>query len=134
MGLAGTGIGIYLYFKPVKNLAKTKAHVTALTPVDLKSFFSNVKSAEDSYIGKIVELSGVVTEISILQEGGGYVLMEYDETSVLVNAQLDHRVLESPVKVGDSCVIRAEFTGLEEDLIDPDLIILYFKQTVIIKP
>ncbi len=132
VGLVFAGIGLYLYYKPVKNLAHVMPDYTAYTPEEVEVLFKKINENPDKYIGNIIEFQWIVNEITTLPSGGGYLLMELDRPKVFINAQLDHRVNASTVQSGEACKVRAEFTGMEEDLIDPEVHILYFKQTTII--
>ncbi len=132
LGLAAAVVGIYFYYKPVKNLANITPDITVPTSDELEAILTEILQNPDEYVGKIIEFQGVVNEINISQTGGGYLLMEVESPKVIINAQLDHRVNESTLQSGAVCRVRAEFTGMEEDLIDPDFYILYFKQTALI--
>lgn len=134
VGVVVAGIGLYFYYKPVKNLAYVLPDYTAYTSEELERLFAEIIENPDGHTGKIIEFQGIVNEINILPSGGGYLLMEVGERNLIINAQLDHRVNASTVLSGDKCKVRAEFTGMEKDLIDPEVYVVYFKQTTIIIP
>ncbi|GCD79807.1 hypothetical protein [Schleiferia thermophila] len=126
--------GLYLYFKPVKDLTKSKPDFWFDDLRQLNEVLPNIENNPGAYIGKIFEISGNVTEYSAEPHGGGYLVIESKDFNILINAQLDHRVVKVNIQENRPCTIKAEFTGMEEDLIDPDVTIMYFKQAVILNP
>lgn len=124
--------GLYLYFKPVKDLTKSKPDFWFDDLSQLNEILPNIENNPKAYMGKIFEISGNVTEFSVEPQGGGYLVFESTEFNILINAQLDHRVHEVAIQENTPCTIKAEFTGMEKDLIDPDVSIMYFKQAVIL--
>lgn len=124
-------IGLYLYYKPVKDLSKSKPDFTFSDLRQLNELFQEIETNPSKYIGKIFQISGIVSDFSIEPQGGGYVVLASKESDILVNAQLDHRVVDVKIRENSPCTIKAEFTGMEEDLLNPGLTIFYFKQAVI---
>ncbi|GCD76696.1 hypothetical protein JCM31826_01780 [Thermaurantimonas aggregans] len=134
LALIGLSAGLYLYFKPVKNLTEAKADYTLVTSAEADEIAQALLQNQAFYYGKIFEWTGRILEIALDEKGGGYLLLEIPDTKLLINAQLDFRVRNVNIQSGEVCTIRGEFTGLEEDLIDPDALIIYFKQSVVIQP
>lgn len=134
VAFTGLSVGLYLYFKPVKNLTKEKADYAIASPAEAEQMAQALLQNQAFYYGKIFEWTGRISEISLDENGGGYLLIETPGTKLLINAQLDFRVKNVNFQPGDACTIRGEFTGLEEDMIDSEVLIIYFKQSVIIQP
>ncbi|MFN3951431.1 MAG: hypothetical protein ACK4KT_03395 [Thermaurantimonas sp.] len=132
IGIVVAGVGLYFYYKPVTHLVHVSPDYTAYTSDELETLFTQILQNPDRYIGKVIEFRGAVSEINIKPSGGGYLLMKVDRPEAIINVQLDHRVYASTVQSGEECKIRAEFTGIEEDLIDPEVYIVYFKQATIL--
>ncbi|MFN4298520.1 MAG: hypothetical protein ACK4EX_02190 [Thermaurantimonas sp.] len=134
LAFTGLSVGLYLYFKPVKNLTKEKADYAIATAAEAEEIAQALLQNQAFYYGKIFEWTGRILEISLDENGGGYLLIEIPDTKLLINAQLDFRVKNLNIQSGEVYTIRGEFTGLEEDLIDPNALIIYFKQSIVIQP
>ena len=75
--LAGA-YGLYMFYKPVPGVdqMKTEAHMTSM---ELAGAFENDEaSASDEYIGKVLEVTGVVTEVMPGDSSGVIVVLASD--------------------------------------------------------
>ena len=79
----GIGVIAYLYFEPVKIIARQKTDIFLLDTDLMKDFNENEKLAAKKYENKIIELTGIVkkTEIKdsictvIFDNGGNYIIV-----------------------------------------------------------
>ena len=124
LGLAGLGIGLYLYNKQDRDLQKEEPDFK-LTSIDLqKSFEDNEAAATAKYINKIIEVSGTIESVKagegnitsvILMTGSGL-------SSVIctLSSQADPATLVS----GNEVVIRGECSGFLMDVLLNNCVII----------
>ena len=89
--IAGISYGIYLYNKPHKDIAESKAELTITAPELIEKFTANLEKASTSLTNKIVEIQGSITTI------------EKTETSIII-------ILDQGVK----CELKNESQQLEK--------------------
>lgn len=74
---------IYIYFKPVKNIAKQQTDIQLTDKQLFDDFISNPTNADSIYKNKIVELTGIFTKSEIkdsvcnviFDNGGNYIVI-----------------------------------------------------------
>jgi len=119
LGLVGAGYGYYLYNKPVANLDHQDADF-ALTAEDLFSQFENNEfDANQKYLGKIIEVSGKVKDLSIGDSGDLNMILASGSEMFGINCGITD-VNESRYKnykVGDSVWVKGECAGISMDVV-----------------
>lgn len=113
LGFIGAGIGYYLYNKPMADLKDVKADFQ-LTATDLyEAFDSDEKAAETLYLGKILDVEGVISEVEATDEGGVNLSLEGGGLLGGVRCRLDQGGISSDASLtaGQSVIIRGECTG-----------------------
>src|SRR3989337_2623327 len=119
LAFIGAGIGFYMYNKPVESLEKKKADVTVTADQLLADYESNEAQADDKYLGKVVEVSGKVAEVSS-PEGINKVHLETPNPISVVISELDKGNSLEGLEVGDVATIKGLCTGY----LDPDIILV----------
>lgn len=113
LGFIAAGIGYHLYNKPVANLNDVEA-AYQLTATELyEAFEADEAAAQTQYLGKILDVTGVISEVEMTEEGG--VNLSLDGGGLLggVRCRLeqadgDHK---AQLKEGNHVTIRGECTG-----------------------
>jgi len=113
LGFIAAGIGYYFYNKPMADLRDVKADFQ-LTATDLyEAFDSDEKAAETLYLGKILEVEGLISEVEATDEGGVNLSLEGGGLLGGVRCRLDKDGInaDASLTVGQSVTIRGECTG-----------------------
>ncbi len=108
--LVGITVGVYMYNKPLESMDSQEAEIT-LSAVDLYTAFdSDEASANAQYLGKVIEVSGVIQTISDAEEGQPSILLDAGGLMGGVICRLDPTA-SSTFNVGQSVTFRGECTG-----------------------
>ena len=124
LGLAGVGVGLYLFNLHDKNLQKAKPDLT-ITSTDLqKAFEDNEAVSIAKYVNKIIEVTGTIESV---KAGEGNItnvaLKTGSELSLVIctlSPQSDPAVLIS----GDEVTIRGECSGFLMDVLLNNCVII----------
>ncbi len=108
--VAGLAMGVYMYNKPLEGMDSQKAEID-ISAVDLYTAFdTDEENANTTYLGKVVEVNGVIQTISEPEEGQPSILLEAGGLMGGVICRLDPSAKGS-FKVGQSITFRGECTG-----------------------
>jgi hypothetical protein len=116
LALIGAGFGYYLYNKPVESLEHKKADVVISADQLVKDYESDEKSANQKYLGKVVEVSGKVTEITS-EEGKKKVNLETSNPISTVICELEESLNTGNLKKGDDVKMKGMCSGYLSDVI-----------------
>lgn len=122
MGVVGfmivLSVAIYMFNKPKRNIAKTKAEY-ALTATQLVTeFMQNEQAANSKYLsaayGKVIQISGIIGEINLTGDTIlNLSLKEPEMKSGSVNCSMQRTELNKIklLKIGDKVTVKGECTG-----------------------
>lgn len=110
------GIGYYMYNKPVASLNDAKADVTVTADQLLTDYESNEAAANDKYLGKVVEVSGTVSQVST-EEGKNKVHFETSNPIATVISELDEGNSAEGIAVGTHAKVKGMCSGYLSDVI-----------------
>ena len=116
LALIGAAFGYYLYNKPVESLEHKKADVAISADQLLKEYESDEKAANDKYLGKIVEVSGKVIDITN-EEGKKKVNLETSNPISAIICELEGSGDTGNLKAGDDVKMKGKCTGYLSDVI-----------------
>ena len=116
IALIGGAIAFYMYNKPVESLSGKDAEVTVSADQLLADYEANEQSANDKYLGKVVEVSGTVAEITT-GEGKNKVHLETSNPISVVIAELDEGNSAEGLKVGEVGTVKGMCSGYLSDVI-----------------
>jgi hypothetical protein len=122
IALAG-GYGYYEYNRPVKSLSKANADMTIASNELLAAFESNETAANTTYLDKVVEVSGKVSNIETT-EGKTHVTLETQNPMSGIICELEENQNLGNIKTGDQVSIKGKCTGYLSDVILNQAIIL----------
>ena len=113
LGFIGAGIGYYLYNKPMADLNDVTA-AYQLTATELyEAFEANEAAAQTQYLGKILDVTGVISEVEMTEEGGVNLSLEGGGLLGGVRCRLEQtdNDQEAQLEAGNQVTIRGECTG-----------------------
>ena len=119
LAVLGAGIGFYMYNKPHQNIQKSRADIQVSATELFTAFDDNEESANQTYLDKVVEVKGVVAEVT--QEDNGITSVRLDSGSDMfgIICQLDnlseHKRTE--FKTGEEVTFKGICTGMLLDVI-----------------
>ena len=116
LGLIAAGVGYYMYNKPVESLNKKKADVSVSAEQILADYEANEEAANAKYLGKVVEVSGKVAEITT-EEGKNKVHLETANPISVVITELDAGNNAEGLQVGDQATVKGMCSGYLSDVI-----------------
>lgn len=121
--LAGIGIitaalvALYVFRKPVENVANKKTDFVLTSSELVNDFEGNETTANKKYVDKIIEVSGVVAEISNDTTGQTLILREADAVSGVSCSFAKSQSTEiSSIKVGEKAKIKGQCAGYLMDV------------------
>ena len=119
IGLVSFGIGIYFWTKPVAGLEKAAPDVSVTASKLMSDFENDEASANETYLDKVVEVSGVVGEVKSSETGAAVVLeTESMMGGVTCGFKEDAISLEElSQKVGTTIKVKGQCTGYLMDVI-----------------
>ena len=116
LAMIGAAIGFYMYNKPVESLENKKAEVTVTAEQLLTDYESNEQSANDKYLGKVVQVNGTVAEIST-SEGKNKIHLETSNPISVVITELDEGNTAEGLKIGDQATVKGMCSAYLSDVI-----------------
>ena len=119
VGLASFGIGMYFWNKPVASLDRSSPDVSVPASKLMDDFETDEDSANDIYLGKVVEVSGVLKEVKG-GDNGTQVVLETESmlggvTCSFAKGEVTPEDLAG--SIGKSIRIKGECTGYLMDVI-----------------
>jgi hypothetical protein len=120
LAVAGGGIGFYLWNKPPEGVAKKKPEFS-MTPAELLAEYeASEESANARYLGKVLQLNGVIQEIVPGEGLQMQVILETGDLMARVSCVMDEgyeAFLERKLKKGDQVTIKGFCNGMTMDIV-----------------
>ena len=118
IGIAGGAYGLYLFYKPAKNFATSKAEITMTAKQIFDEFTSNQDAANQKYVSKdkTIQLSGMVKEISKNQDGSIIIRLDVSNPDGDVSCTIvtEQALKVDKYKLGTNITVKGQCTGYEE--------------------
>ena len=109
---------LYVFRKPIENVANKKADFVITSSELVNDFETNESVANKKYVDKIIEVSGIVAEISSDTTGQTLILRDPDEVSgVSCSFALSQSTEITSIKVGEKAKIKGKCAGHLMDVI-----------------
>jgi hypothetical protein len=119
---------IYMFNKPHMDVASVKAEFSLSAAQLYNDFKTDEKSANKKYLseakGKVIQVSGIVSEINKSEHGGLTLsIKEQSMTEGGISCSIDSTNIEkaNKIKVGDKIVLKGQCTGYIELTSEVDL-------------
>lgn len=116
LGAIGAGVGYYMYNKPVASLENKKADFVVTAAQLITDYEANEQAANDKYLGKVVEVSGKVVDITT-EEGKTKVQIETPNPISLIICEMETGTNVETIKAGDEATIKGMCSGYLSDVI-----------------
>ena len=116
LGAIGAGVGFYLFNKTVPSLNDMKTDFSLSATELYDAFDVNEAEANKTYLGKIVEVRGVVDDIN-QEKGNLNVNLESGANFGLVSCKMDSTITELGVAKGEEITLKCQCTGFLMDVV-----------------
>jgi len=117
LALIGAAVGYYKYDQRVeKSLEHNKPDVVLSADQLIQDYEQDEKKADEKYLGKVLEVSGKVTEIT-KEEGKKKVHLEALNSISTVVFDFDESISIGNMKAGDNVRLKGKCTGYLGDVI-----------------
>ncbi len=120
VSIVSLGIGYYMYNMPAKNLSKVKPDVIISADELMSLFEENEETANGSFLGKVIEVSGKVSDVTISDDGSMEIILESQSLMGGVSCSFeaeDAMAYLSMLERVQNAVIKGECTGYLADVI-----------------
>lgn len=118
LGIIGAFIGYQIYNKPHIDVAETSADISISANEILNKFSGDETTANAKYLGKIVAITGVLSEIKIEKEKGIITLKTNDDFgSILCHLSAESTKKIDVLRVGQTYTVKGICTGYLMDVI-----------------
>lgn len=117
--VVAAGYAYYLYTKPVGGLEDVDADYS-LSSDELYSYFDTSEAeANAKYLGKVIEVKGMVREFSIGDSGELSVILSTENPMFSINCGMNKEQLVDykNYKVGDTIKVKGECSGISLDVV-----------------
>jgi hypothetical protein len=115
--VALAGIALYLYNKPLRNVADETGIPVSATELYSK-FTSNEPQANQAYLNKVLQVSGQVLEVKNVTSAGKVVVLNTGDPMFGVACMLNNvKAPTRPVKPGEKITIKGICTGYLSDVV-----------------
>ena len=114
----GAIIGYKIYNKPHVNVAREKAAISSTASVLLEAFSADETAANLKYLGKIIQVKGVISKIEIVNKKGSITLeTEALFGSVLCTLTPEESLYTKELKIGQEILLKGICTGFLMDVV-----------------
>jgi len=110
------GVGFYMYNKPVESLDNKQADVVVTADQLVADYESNEQTANEKYLGKVVQVSGTVAEVTT-EEGKNKIHLETSNPISMVITELDEGNSVEGLKPGEQATVKGMCSGYLSDVI-----------------
>jgi predicted extracellular nuclease len=116
MGAIGGGIGFYLFNKPVSSLQNKKPDIEVSASKLIIDYEANEESADNLYLGKLLQVSGKVAEITS-EAGKHKIHLASGNPMSLIICEIEEGKDFGTLKPGDDAKIKGMCSGYLSDVI-----------------
>lgn len=113
LGIAGLAIGLYMYFKPVTSMHRIKADHQLGAMALYEAFDQDETAAMGTYAGKILEVTGEISEVDDAGEAGINIGLEAGGLMGGVRCRLDpgEKAAAQDLAPGQTVTLRGQCDG-----------------------
>ncbi len=110
--------GWYYIHQPVGSLESTTPDYTVTSPVFFAKFNDNEEAANQQYLGKVIEVSGTVENITVEENGQLSITLSGDDMfGVSCKMNADSEQLVKKLNKGDGIVVKGLCSGKLMDVV-----------------
>lgn len=115
------GIGIFAWYyvnKPADSLESATPDFSISSPAFIAQFNENEEAATQQYLGKVIEISGTVQDITVEENGNMSITLNGDEMfGVSCKMNKNNEKLIQKVNKGDGIVVKGICSGKLMDVV-----------------
>ncbi len=117
-GIVGGSIGMYLWFKPVPGIESLETELTIPANDLFLAYEADENSANEAYLNKVIEVTGLVREVKTNEAGFPVVVLETDDMMFGVICEFESKTpLPKDVQVGALITIKGLCNGKLLDVV-----------------
>lgn len=122
--ITGISAGVYLYNKPHKSIINQTPIFVVASNTLVAEFEENEKIANSKYLGKVIEVNGLVSEKTTNKKGIVNISLVGKELSnILCEFDPRHQLNTGRLKEGDQVSIKGICTGILMDVVMVDCVV-----------
>lgn len=112
-------VGFYMYNKPHKNMTSAEIDVKMNAPQLFEHFEKDESLANQKYLDKVIEVSGLVTAVNVEKDGTTSVTLDTDNSMFGIICQMDNlsKHKRTNFKTGEQVKLKGICTGMLMDVI-----------------
>lgn len=119
--LIWTALGAFAWYyvnRPTGNIASTRADFTVTSSAFYNQFDENEETANQQYLGKVIEVSGKVQEVSLDENGDLSLTLDGNEMfGVICRMNGDGRDIAKKINKGDGIKVKGVCSGKLMDVV-----------------
>lgn len=116
LSLIGGGIGYYMYNKPVASLEKKKADIEVSASQLIADYEADETAANEKYLGKVVQVSGTVAEVTEAP-GKKKINLDTGNPMSMIICELEDGTAPDAIQVGSTVTMKGMCSGYLSDVI-----------------
>jgi len=117
-GMVGGSIGLYLWFKPVPDIESLETELSVPANDLFLAYEADENAANEKYLNKVVEVTGLVREVKTNEAGFPVVVLETDDMMFGVICEFESKnPLPKDVQVGALITIKGLCNGKLLDVV-----------------
>lgn len=117
LGLIGASVGTYLWFKPVEKISSMETEISVPANELFNAFETDEAAANEMYLNKVLEVTGVVREVKSNENGLPSVIFETDDMIFGVMCEFESQQGAEAINAGDLLTIKGICTGKLLDVV-----------------
>jgi len=120
VSVASLGIGYYMYNMPPKHLSKVKSEVAISADKLMLAFEENEQSANEAYLGKVIEVSGMISSVVLNNDGSAQLILESQSMMGGISCNFsikDASQVTTILQMGQNAVVKGKCTGYLMDVV-----------------
>ena len=116
---AGVSFGLYLYNKPHVNVAKLEPDAKITAHHLFTEFQKDETAANEKYLGKVIEIKGIVGEVIINENGSINIILRDPDSFSGINCAFETPVDDGVKNIvqGDQIIVRGLCSGMLLDVV-----------------
>ena len=116
LGAIGAAVGFYLYQKPVESLESKKPDIIADAAKLISDYEADEQKANDTYLGKIVQVNGKIATVST-ENGKNKIQLETPNPISMIICEMEDGIDVSILQPGEQATLKGVCSGYLSDVI-----------------
>ena len=120
VSVVSVGVGYYMFNMPPKNLSKVKSEVSLSAHELMSSFEEDEQSANTAYLGKVIEVRGIVSNVAFNEDGSAQLILETQSMmgGISCNFSIEDAARYTEVmREGQNTLVKGMCTGYLMDVV-----------------